>query len=411
MTGGECIAVKISSFSAPTKVISGVDARKNLGKEVKALGGKIVLVCTDKGIVNAGLLVDVLDSLSRENLAYVIFDEVVSNPTIETLENGLAIYRNEQCDVLVAVGGGSAIDTAKAICGQVIATASYSSAESFCSTVPSVVAVPTAAGTGAEILSSAVITDKSRNCKIYINSPLQAPRVAILDPLLLQTLPASLAAATGMVTLTHAVEGYVSLGSSELTDLLNLKAIQLVAKYLRRFIANRKDLEAAIGMQNACLYSALGSSNAGLGNVYAMANALAGHMNIHHGIACAVTLPAVMEFNAMACPEKFIHIATCFGESVSSLPAPEASLKAVEAVKKLARDVGLPERLPESGLTGDLLEQMAREVIESEIPKTNPRETSMQDIIRLYRESVSLSQWAGADAGKRGRVQKLQGKG
>lgn len=385
------IATKISSFSTPTKIISGVDARKTLGKEVKDLGGKVVFVSTDKGIVDAGLLVDVLDSLSRENLAYVIFDEVESNPTIETVEKGLKIYRNEQCDVLVAVGGGSAIDTAKAICGQ--ANAPVSSA--FCDqighhpgSVPSIVAVPTAAGTGAEVLSGAVITDKRKNCKICISSPLQAPKVAILDPLLLQTLPAPIAAATGMVTLTHAVEGYVSLAASELTDLLNLKAIELVAKYLRQFIANRRDLEAATGMQHACLYSALGSSNSGLGNVYAMANSLDGHFNIHHGIACAVTLPVVMEFNAMACPEKFITIAQCFGESVSHLPMTEASLKAVEAVRKLAKDIGIPNRLREVGISTDLIEQMAREVIVSEVQKTNPRETSVQDVIRLYRESI-----------------------
>lgn len=351
------------------------------------MGGNVVFVSTDRGIVDAGLLVNILDSLSKEKLAFVIFDEVETNPTIEMVEHGVNIYKNEQCDILIAVGGGSAIDTAKAICSLLNKPrlTSPSSTVNENPQTPKIVAVPTAAGTGAEVLSSAVITDKSKNAKITINAPFQAPKLAILDPLMLQTLPAHIAASTGMVTLTHAVEGYASLGSSELTDILNLKAIELVAKYLRRFVANRKDLEAATGMQNACLYSALGSSNSGLGNVYAMANSLDCHFNIHHGIACAVSLPPVMEFNAMACPDKFIKIADYFGECVAGLPMTEASMKAVEAVRKLARDIGLPETLCEVDITPDSIKQMSKEVISSSIQKTNPRNTKLQDVINLYK--------------------------
>ncbi|WP_459907371.1 iron-containing alcohol dehydrogenase [Desulfotomaculum defluvii] len=387
------IATVVSSFATPTKIISGVDARKTLGKEVKKLGGNVVFVCTDRGIINAGLLVDILESLSIENLAYVIYDEVDSNPSIETVENGLNIYRNEQCDVLVAVGGGSAIDTAKAICGLI----NQPNSVEFCGNIDvkqrenissCVIAVPTAAGTGSEVLGGAVIVDKQRNCKICVSSPGQAPKVAILDPIMLQTLPANIVASTGMVTLTHAIEGYVSLGASALTDLLNLKAIQLVAKYLRRFFANRKDLEAALGMQNACLFSAMGSCNSGLGNVYAMANSLLGYYNIHHGVACAVMLPAVMRFNSMAAPDKFIEIAKSFGEPVDQLPMTEASLKAVKAVKSLSQSVGIPDRLGDVGITTDQIEQMALQVIQSDVQVTNPRETTLQDVIQLYRESI-----------------------
>ncbi|MEG6520633.1 iron-containing alcohol dehydrogenase [Desulfotomaculum sp. 1211_IL3151] len=383
----------VSSFTTPTKIISGVDSRKTLGKEVRKLGGNVVFVCTDRGIINTGLLVDILDSLSKENLAYVIYEEVESNPSIETVESGLNIYRNEQCDVLVAVGGGSVIDTAKAICGLVNKPA----LSDFCQGIEerhrvgscsSVIAVPTAAGTGSEVLGGAIIADKQKNCKICMISPWQAPSVAILDPIMLQTLPANIAAATGMVTLTHAIEGYVSLGASMLTDLLNLRAIQLVAKYLRRFIANRKDLEAGVGMQNACLFSAMGSYNSGLGNVYAMANSLLGHYNIHHGVACAVMLPAVMKFNSMASPEKFIEIAKSFGEPVDKLPMHEASLRAVHAVKSLAQSIGIPERLRDVGITTDQIEQMALQVTKSEIQATNPRETNLQDVMMLYRESI-----------------------
>ena len=358
---------------------------------MKSLGGKVVFISTDKGIADAGLLIDILEFLSKENLAYVIFDEVETNPAIEIVEKGLQVYRNEECDILLAIGGGSAIDTAKAI--GIMANnpgpiGTYEGVDKYPHAPPNIVAVPTAAGTGAEVLSSAVITDSVRNCKISVSGARQSPRVAIIDPLMLQTLPASIAAATGMVTLTHAIEGYVSLGSSELTDLLNFKGIQLVAKYLRRFVANRRDLEAATGMQMACLYSALGSSNSGLGNVYAMANSLDGHFNILHGIACAVTLPTVMEFNTMACPNKFIDIAGCFGENVTGLPEAEASLKAAVTVRKLVRDIGLPAGLRDMDITEERIEQMSRDVIDSGIHKTNPRETNLIDIINLYRESI-----------------------
>lgn len=388
---GSGITLQICSFTAPTKIISGVDARKTVGTEVKSLGGKVVFISTDKGIVNAGLLVDILESLSKESLAYVVFDEVETNPAIDIVEKGLQVYRNEECDILLAVGGGSAMDTAKAI-GIMVNNpgpiGTYAGIDKYPCAPPDIVSVPTAAGTGAEILSTAVITDPVRNCKISVSGARQSPRVAIVDPLMLQTLPASIAAATGMVTLTHAVEGYVSLGSSELTDLLNFKGIQLAAKYLRRFVANRRDLEAATGMQMACLYAALGSSNSGLGNVYAMANSLDGHFNILHGIACAVLLPAVMEFNTMACPDKFIEIAGCFGENVSGLPAPEASLKAAVAVRKLVKDIGLPAGLREMEITEKQIVQMSRDAIGSGIYKTNPRETNLMDMIKLYRESI-----------------------
>ncbi len=376
------IVGQIYSFATMPKIISGLGARKTVGQEVKKLGGKVVFVCTDKGIPEAGLLVDILISLSGENLAYVIFDQVESNPNIENIENGMKIYRNEQCDVLVAVGGGSVIDAAKAICAKVSTTAPDLPGSG--SAAPVIIAVPTTAGTGAEILSKAVIADKRNNTKIAFSSPLQKPKVAILDPVMLQTLPANVAAATGMVTLANAVEGYISLGASELTDLLNLKSVQLVAKYLRRFIANRKDLEAATAMQNACLYSAMGSANAGRGIVYAMANSLTGHFDMHHGIACAVVLPKVMEFNAMASPKKYINIAKVFGENVSNLPLAEASQKAVEAVRKLAGDIGIPDHLPDVAITTEDIEQMAREVMESDDVKTNPRETVLQDVVEFY---------------------------
>ncbi|MTI81620.1 MAG: iron-containing alcohol dehydrogenase [Firmicutes bacterium] len=375
---------QINHFSMPTKIISGVDCRNNLGKEIKSLGGTIIFVCTDKGISDAGLLVDILNSFNKKNLAYVIFDEVELNPTTDNVEHGLNVYCNEQCDILVSIGGGSAIDTAKAICSLINSNSdNYERA--------TVVAVPTVAGTGSEVLGKAIVTDINNGGKELKKLSVPPPSVAVLDPVLLQTLPPHIAAVSGLETLTHAVEGYVSLGSSELTDLLNLKAIELVAKYLRPYVANRTNIEAAIGMQNACLYAAIGSSNAGYGNAYAMANYIHTNFNIHYGLACALILPNVMEFNTLACPDKFIKIAQLFGEHTNNLPNHKAALKAAEAVRNLTKDIGIPQELSIEGLTEEGIKYLSKYVFDSVSQRSNPRKNNLQDIIDLYLKSFAVN--------------------
>lgn len=208
----------------PTKIVHGLKSRKLLGKEVKSLGGNVVFVCTDKGIIDSGLVAEIIDALNKDHLAYVIFDETLTSPNMEIVEQGLSFYRNEQCDIILAVGGGSVIDTAKAI-GAVLDNHT------------SIIAVPTSAGTGAEVTGRTIITKSSKD-KTLVEIPSIHCKVAILDPIMLRTLPAQQAAISGITTLAHAVEGYISLESCEFTDLLNLRAIELVAKYLRRFAVN-----------------------------------------------------------------------------------------------------------------------------------------------------------------------------
>ncbi|RYD05900.1 hypothetical protein N752_06560 [Desulforamulus aquiferis] len=231
-------------FNTPCKILAGIDTRKTLGKQVKKYAGKVVLICTDKKSQRSGLLVDILESLSRENLAYVIFDELDCCPTIEIVEQGLNQYRNEECDILLAVGGSSAIDTAK-----VISSLTKNPGESTCQEAP-VIAVPTNASLGSEFHNWSVITDDLSN-KTIIMDRVPTPKLVIMDPYMLQVLNATMAGQTGLQILSIAIDGYVSLGSYELTDILNLKAIELTAKNLRRFVANRRDLESATAVQNA----------------------------------------------------------------------------------------------------------------------------------------------------------------
>lgn len=383
------IPSQFHSFTSPPKIISGVDSRKSLGAEIKNLGGNVVLVCTHRTVVDEGLHVDILDTLSRNNLAYIIFDEVDANPTVATVEQGVKTFRNEQCDILLAVGDSNVIDAAKAISYLVSYTLPANCEKSNVGSVdpPYIVAIPTSFGIGAGVLGNSIMYNAEKGSKNLINIPVKVCREVILDPVMLQSMSLHDAALSGMVTLAHAIEGFVSSGSFELTNLLNFKSIQLIAKYIRPFIANRKSIDAAMAMQNAYLYSALGSINSGLGNTDAMAKSLYVHSDINYRLTSSVALPVVMEFNAMACPEKFIKIAECFGENINCLPPHEGALKAVDAVKKLARDIGIPDKLDDTSVTGQEIEQISKELIDNGIAHiNNPRETSLKDIINLYKK-------------------------
>jgi len=370
------------SFTSPTKTISGINARKKIGEEIKTFGGNVVFVCTEKSVVEEGLLIDILDSICKHNLAYIVFNEIDDKLTTSIIEEGVNIYRNEQCDVLLAVGGSTAIDAAKAI----YTTINHSRdtvSEAFC---PYIINIPTSIGIGAGVLSNSIMNNIVDSGKI-ITIPVMTSRVVVLDPVLLQSLPVDKTALAGMSTLSHAIEGYISMNCFEFTDLLNRKAIKLVARYLRLFIANRKNSEAAIAMHNAYLYSALGSINSGLGLVDAISKAIHVHFNISYELATAMTLPVVMEFNAIACPEKFSNIAALFGENIKDLPAHEAAFKAVYAVKKLARDIGIPDRIDNLNINDDQIGLVSKDVVNnSNVQLNNPRETSLEDIVNMCKK-------------------------
>jgi len=379
------------SFQAPTRIEFGSGAAANAGREVRDAGGTKALLVTDKGVLGAGLVTVIADSIKEAGLDVEIYDGVQTNPTLEIVEEAFGVYHAEGCDALVGVGGGSSIDTAKLV--GVLATnppplTQYEGPNKVRNGIPPLVAIPTAAGTGAEVTFSALFNDPQRNYKVSVRSPKQAARVALLDPHMLSTLPPPMAAATGLDALTHAIEGYTSTSANHFSDLLGLEAIGLTAEWLPQFVARPGNTEAAAYMQMACVYAAICCSNARLGNDHAMAHPLGGHFNLHHGVACAILLPHVMDFNVIGVPEKFANIAQAMGKPVDGLPLLEAARQAPEAVRELMQTLAVPMTLSEVGVTADHIPAMAKDAIASGIHSTNPRLTDFDTIVRLYEASM-----------------------
>jgi len=375
------------NYASLTRIVFGAGAVENVGIEGRGAGGTKALVVTDQGVLKAGLIQGVVDSLAKAGLGVVIYDKVTTNPTMGVADEGYRKYSNEGCDILVAVGGGSSIDTAKVI--GILANnpgplEQYEGADKFKNSIPPLIAIPTAAGTGAEVTFSALVTDPDRHYKVSIRSPKLCPGVAILDPGMLKTLPSRIAATTGMDTLTHAVEAYVSTSANPITDLLALEAIKLCGNWLKRFVASPDDVEAATAMQLACIYAGMAFANARLGNAHAMGHPLGGHFNLHHGLACAIVLPRVMDYNLAASPNKFAEVARAMGQQVDNLSLSEAAELASRAVYDLLKDLDLPTRLSEVGVTVDKIPEMANDAVSSGIHNTNPQATDLNDLIRLY---------------------------
>jgi alcohol dehydrogenase class IV len=383
--------MKPFSFQLPTRVEFGPGCARRVGEEARGAGVTKALLVTDRGIVQAGLAAEVQEALRSAGVGVALYDGVQTNPTLAVVEEAFALYRAEGCDGLVGVGGGSSIDTAKLV--GVLATnppplTQYEGANKIVHPIPPLVAIPTAAGTGAEVTFSALFNDPERNYKASVRSPKQAARVALLDPHMLSTIPPHVAAATGLDTLTHALEGYVSTGASPMSDLLGLEAIRLTAQWLPQFVANPRNTEAASHMQVACVYAAVCCSNARLGNVHAMAHPLGGHFNLHHGVACAILLPHVMDFNLIGAPEKFAAVAQAMGRDVRGLSLWEAAGEAPKAVRDLMRVLGMPMTLREVGVTADRIPAMARDAVASGIHTTNPRATDLDTLVNLYKAAM-----------------------
>ena len=375
------------NYASLTRIVFGAGAVENVGAEGRGAGGTKALVVTDQGVLKAGLIQGVVDSLAKAGLGVVVYDKVTTNPTLEVAYGGHRMYSNVGCDILVAVGGGSSIDAAKVI--GVLANNpgpldQYEGSDRFKNPIPPLIAIPTAAGTGAEVTFSALVTDPERHYKVSVRSPKLCPMVAILDPGMLKTLPSHIAATTGMDTLTHAVEAYVSTAANPITDLLALEAIKLCGKWLKRFVTGPDDYEAAASMQLACIYAGMAFANARLGNAHAMAHPLGGFFNLHHGLACAIVLPRVMGYNLSDSPHKYAEVARAIGQQVENLSLSEAAESASRAVYDLLNELDLPTGLGEVGVTVDKIPEMARDAVNSGIHNTNPRATDLNDLIQLY---------------------------
>ena len=366
----------------------GAGAIQELPAEVKSRGLKKALICCGPTLLRHGVIARVTDVMDAAGLSYEIYSDIKPNPTIENVTDGVAAFKAAGADYLIAIGGGSPMDTSKAI-GIIINNPEFAdvrSLEGVADTkkpcVP-IIAVPTTAGTAAEVTINYVITDVERKRKFVCVDAHDIPVVAVVDPDMMSTMPASLTAATGMDALTHAIEGYITKGAWELSDMFHIKAIEIIARSLRDAVKNGK--EGREGMALGQYVAGMGFSNVGLGVDHSMAHTLSAYYDTPHGKACAILLPAVMAYNAEYTGEKYKDIARAMGvEGVDNMTKEEYRKAAVDAVRKLSEDVGIP-----STLKGIVKEEDIPALAESAYADAcrpgNPRDTSVEEIAEIYR--------------------------
>ena len=370
----------------------GAGSRAVLADEIRKRGLKKVFVVTDKDLVRFGVVAKVTDMLDMEKIEYNIFSDIKQNPTVVQVKEGVKAFIQSGFDVIVAIGGGSSIDTAKAI-GIIVANPEFSdvvSLEGVANTknksVP-IIALPTTAGTAAEVTINYVITDEENVKKMVCVDPNDIPVLSIVDAELMLSLPPGLTAATGMDALTHAIEGYITKGAWEMSDMFELKAIEMIAKHLPIVVENPSDVVARDGMAVAQYIAGMGFSNVGLGLVHGMAHPLGAYYDIPHGIANALLLPVVMQYNAESSIDKYVDIARAMGVKVDNLSPQKAAQAAVDAVKSLATRVGIPERLRDLNVKEEDLERLAKSAFEDVCTPGNPREVKLSEISDLYKKA------------------------
>jgi lactaldehyde reductase len=369
----------------------GKGAIQAIPDEVRARGFKKAFVCSDPDLVKFNVTKKVTDLLDANNLEYVIYSNIKPNPTIENVQTGVAEFKKSGADYIISVGGGSSMDTAKAI-GIIINNPEFADVRSLegCAptknpTVPTI-AVATTAGTAAEVTINYVITDVEKERKFVCVDPNDMAIIAISDPDMMATMPKGLTAATGMDALTHAIEGYTTKAAWDMTDMFHLKAIELIAQSLRGAV-NGED-KGREGMALAQYIAGMGFSNVGLGIVHSMAHPLGALYDTPHGVANAIILPTVMEYNAEYTGEKYKHIAKAFGvENVDAMTQEEYRKAAVEAVKKLSQDVGIPQNLKEIVKEKDL-DFLAISAFNDVCTGGNPKDTSVEEIKELYKSLI-----------------------
>ncbi|GAB7389349.1 iron-containing alcohol dehydrogenase [Bacillaceae bacterium] len=377
----------MSTIYIPTKILFGLDTCMKVGGEFSSLNCSRVMVVTDKGVVNAGLLDKILKCLEDSKVEYLLYDQVIPDPDIRSVETGKDFYVSNHCDGILAVGGGSSIDTAKAV-GILVTNSqpimSMAGMDKVVYPLPPLIAIPTTCGTGSEVTNVTVITDE-QHFKVPIISPYLMPKVAILDPLLLKSLPALMVAATGMDALTHAIEAFTNKIENWYADLCAIKAIQMIAKAIRP-AAKGGNLEALSEMLYASTLAGIAFTLSRLGLVHAMSHPISGLAGVPHGVANAILLPYVMSFNVVGNPEGYAKVARALGVSDQGHMIKTAK-SGVEEVINLIHQLGLPKSLKEVGVTEDLFPQMITDTFKSGNVAINPRRVSKEDVEKLYKLS------------------------
>ncbi|MDD6270436.1 MAG: lactaldehyde reductase [Ruminococcus sp.] len=365
----------------------GKGAINEIATEVKGRGFKKCFVCSDPDLLKFGVTKKVTDVLENASIDYEIYSQIKPNPTVENVQTGVAAFKASGADCIIAIGGGSSMDTAKAI-GIIIENPEFEDVVSLEGVAPTknkcvpIIAVPTTAGTAAEVTINYVITDVAKNRKMVCVDPKDIPVVAVVDPDMMSSMPKGLTAATGMDALTHAIEGYITKAAWELSDMFHLKAIEIISRSLRGAVENTA--EGRDGMALGQYVAGMGFSNVGLGIVHSMAHPLGAVYDTPHGVANAIILPTVMEYNAPATGEKYRDIAKAMGvEGVDAMSLEEARKAAVDAVKQLSKDVGIPADLKDIVKPEDV-DFLAQSAYDDACRPGNPRDTSVEEIKQLY---------------------------
>lgn len=366
----------------------GAGAIKEIPAEVKTRGFAKAFVCSDPDLIKFGVTKKVTDVLDEAGLAYEIYSDIKPNPTIENVQTGVAAFKASGADYIIAIGGGSSMDTAKAV-GIIITNPEFADVRSLEGVAPTkkpcvpIIAVPTTAGTAAEVTINYVITDVEKKRKFVCVDTHDIPVIAVIDPDMMASMPKGLTAATGMDALTHAIEGYITKGAWEMTDMFHLKAIEIISKSLRGAVENTP--EGREGMALGQYVAGMGFSNVGLGIVHSMAHSLGAVYDTPHGVANAILLPTIMEYNAPCTGDKYKYIAKAMGvEGAENMTQEEYRKAAVDAVKKLSADVGIPADL-KSIVKEEDLDFLSESAFADACRPGNPRDTSVEEIKELYK--------------------------
>lgn len=369
----------------------GAGAIQAIPEEIKGRGFKKAFVCSDPDLVKFGVTKKVTDLLEQAEIVYEIYSEIKPNPTIANVQTGVDAFKKSGADCIIAIGGGSSMDTAKAI-GIIIKNPDFADVRSLEGVAPTtdkcvpIIAVPTTAGTAAEVTINYVITDVEKNRKMVCVDVHDIPVVAVVDPDMMSSMPKGLTAATGMDALTHAIEGYITKGAWEMSDMFHLKAIEIISKHLRGAVDNTP--AGREGMALGQYIAGMGFSNVGLGIVHSMAHPLGALYDTPHGIANAIILPTVMEYNAPATGDKYREIARAMGvKNVDSMSIEDARTAAIDAVRQLSKDVGIAENLKEIVREEDI-PFLAQSAYDDACRPGNPRDTSVEEITELYRSLI-----------------------
>lgn len=369
----------------------GAGAIAEIATEAIGRGFKKAFVCSDPDLIKFGVTKKVTDVLDNAGLAYEIYSNIKPNPTIENVQSGVAAFKAAEADYIIAIGGGSSMDTAKGV-GIVIANPDFADIRSLEGVAPTknksvpIFAVPTTAGTAAEVTINYVITDVEKNRKMVCVDPKDIPVVAFVDPEMMSSMPKGLTAATGMDALTHAIEGYITAAAWELSDMFHLKAIEIISRSLRGAVANTPEGRADMALGQ--YVAGMGFSNVGLGIVHSMAHPLGALYDTPHGVANAIILPTVMEYNAEATGEKYREIARAMGvASVDDMTQEEYRKAAIDAVRQLSQDVGIPADLKDIVKPEDI-PFLAQSAYDDACRPGNPKETSIEDITKLYESLI-----------------------